>query len=220
MLALLEHGYKVTIIDNLDNSFEEAVSRTRELAGDKAGNMKFVQASTARGARRPSRSGALGSACLRGIGAAGAGRRPAGQPAGIPAWELPVPGGDQAPPRLPPQGDLRDLPALEKLFASEKWVDRGVEGMRLPHCTAAAAAAAGQLAACNSSAPRTSAERRTHVGRRWPGRRYDAVIHFAGRKYVNESVEDPLKYYQHNVLGALRAGDRAAGQAGRQGRGS
>lgn len=29
------------------------------------------------------------------------------------------------------------------------------------------------------------------------------MIHFAGRKYVNESVEEPLKYYQHNVLGTI-----------------
>jgi UDP-glucose 4-epimerase len=29
------------------------------------------------------------------------------------------------------------------------------------------------------------------------------VIHFAGRKYVNESVEDPLRYYDHNVLGTI-----------------
>lgn len=43
MLALLEHGYLVTIIDNLDNSFEEAIIRMRELAKDKAENMKFVK---------------------------------------------------------------------------------------------------------------------------------------------------------------------------------
>jgi UDP-glucose 4-epimerase len=34
--------------------------------------------------------------------------------------------------------------------------------------------------------------------------RYDAVIHFAGRKYVNESVEDPLRYYDHNVGGTIQ----------------
>ena len=34
-------------------------------------------------------------------------------------------------------------------------------------------------------------------------RRFSAVIHFAGRKYVNESVADPLIYYQHNVLGTI-----------------
>lgn len=43
VLALLEHGYKVTIIDNLDNSFEEAFIRMKELAGDKAENMKFIK---------------------------------------------------------------------------------------------------------------------------------------------------------------------------------
>jgi UDP-glucose 4-epimerase len=43
-LSLLEHGYKITVIDNLDNSFQLAVDRVAELAGDKAANMKFVQA--------------------------------------------------------------------------------------------------------------------------------------------------------------------------------
>lgn len=91
-LCLLETGYKVTIIDNLDNSFQLAVDRVSELAGDKAANLKFVKA------------------------------------------------------------DLRDFDELDRLFAAEK---------------------------------------------------YDAVIHFAGRKYVNESVENPLRYYDHNVAGTV-----------------
>ena len=32
---------------------------------------------------------------------------------------------------------------------------------------------------------------------------YDAVIHFAGLKAVGESVSMPLKYYEHNVCGAV-----------------
>jgi hypothetical protein len=43
VLSLLDHGYRVTIIDNLDNSFEEAYRRMQELAGDKAANMKFIK---------------------------------------------------------------------------------------------------------------------------------------------------------------------------------
>ncbi len=43
MLSLLDHGYKVTIIDNLDNSFQEAFNRMKVLAGYMAGNMKFIQ---------------------------------------------------------------------------------------------------------------------------------------------------------------------------------
>ena len=31
-----------------------------------------------------------------------------------------------------------------------------------------------------------------------------AVIHFAGRKAVGESVEHPLWYYDHNVTGTVR----------------
>jgi UDP-glucose 4-epimerase len=32
----------------------------------------------------------------------------------------------------------------------------------------------------------------------------DAVVHFAGRKAVGESVADPLAYYDHNVVGTAR----------------
>lgn len=79
-------------MDNLDNSFDLAIERVRELAGDKRSNMTFVKA------------------------------------------------------------DLRDYDTLDRLFGSEK---------------------------------------------------FDAVIHFAGRKYVNESVDDPLRYYDHNVAGTV-----------------
>ena len=43
VLELLQQGYKVTISDNLDNSFAKAFERMKELAGDKSGNMTFVQ---------------------------------------------------------------------------------------------------------------------------------------------------------------------------------
>lgn len=33
--------------------------------------------------------------------------------------------------------------------------------------------------------------------------KFDAVMHFAGLKAVGESVEQPLKYYQNNVVGTL-----------------
>ncbi len=33
--------------------------------------------------------------------------------------------------------------------------------------------------------------------------RFDAVIHFAGRKAVGESVDFPMLYYTHNVVGAV-----------------
>lgn len=43
-----------------------------------------------------------------------------------------------------------------------------------------------------------------------PTPRFDCVIHFAGRKYVNESVEDPLRYYDHNVkVGRVQAASQA-----------
>ena len=43
VLVLLEHDFKVVILDNLDNSFQKAFDRMVELAGDKAGNMSFVK---------------------------------------------------------------------------------------------------------------------------------------------------------------------------------
>lgn len=43
VLSILDHGYHVVIIDNLDNAFEEAYKRMQKLAGDKAKNMKFIK---------------------------------------------------------------------------------------------------------------------------------------------------------------------------------
>jgi len=92
VLSLLEHGCKVTIIDNLDNAFQVAYERMQKLAGDQSKNMKFIK------------------------------------------------------------GDLRNFEDLDKAFATEK---------------------------------------------------FDAVIHFAGRKAVGESVEFPMLYYTHNVAGTV-----------------
>ena len=49
VLVLLEHGFKVVLMDNLDNSFQKAYDRMVELAGDKAGQMKFVEVRLAGG---------------------------------------------------------------------------------------------------------------------------------------------------------------------------
>ena len=49
VLALLDSGYTATVFDNLDNSFEAVFDRMKELAGDKAGSMKFVKV---RGAKK------------------------------------------------------------------------------------------------------------------------------------------------------------------------
>lgn len=46
VLSLLEHGCKVTIIDNLDNAFQVAYERMQKLAGDNAKNMTFVKVRT------------------------------------------------------------------------------------------------------------------------------------------------------------------------------
>ena len=43
VLSLLDHGCKVTIIDNLDNAFQIAYTRMQKLAGEKSKNMTFVK---------------------------------------------------------------------------------------------------------------------------------------------------------------------------------
>ena len=43
VLSLLEHGCKVTIIDNLDNAFQVAYERMQKLAGGNSKNMTFVK---------------------------------------------------------------------------------------------------------------------------------------------------------------------------------
>lgn len=43
VLSLLDHGCKVTIIDNLDNAFQVAYDRMQKLAGDKKSNMTFIK---------------------------------------------------------------------------------------------------------------------------------------------------------------------------------
>lgn len=52
VLSLLEHGCKVTIIDNLDNAFEVAYERMQKLAGDHSKNMKFIKVPSPDGAGR------------------------------------------------------------------------------------------------------------------------------------------------------------------------
>ncbi len=43
MLVLLDHGAKVTLIDNLSNSFMRVWDHMKKLAGAKADRMKFVK---------------------------------------------------------------------------------------------------------------------------------------------------------------------------------
>jgi UDP-glucose 4-epimerase len=47
VLVLLEAGHTVTIIDNLCNSYTRVFEHMKKLAGDKAGNMKFVKVGSA-----------------------------------------------------------------------------------------------------------------------------------------------------------------------------
>ena len=55
MLALLENGYRVTIIDNFDNAFEECFARMQRLAGDKAAKMKLIKVRACHSAQQQAR---------------------------------------------------------------------------------------------------------------------------------------------------------------------
>jgi len=121
-LCLLENGYKLTIVDNLDNSFQLAVDRVVELAGDKGANLTFVKA------------------------------------------------------------DLRSFDDMVR------------KGSR--------ARPSHPLARARPSHP-LALPPSLHQDKLFGAQTYDAVIHFAGRKYVNESVDDPLRYYDHNVAGTV-----------------
>ena len=96
-VVLLDAGWRVVVLDNLDNSSEVAIDRVRELAGGGGARLAFVH------------------------------------------------------------GDIRDAADLDRAFAT---------------------------------APADAPVR--------------AVIHFAGRKAVGESVEHPLWYYDHNVAGTVQ----------------
>jgi UDP-glucose 4-epimerase len=48
VLVLLENGAKVTLIDNLSNSFPRVFNHMKKLAGDKAGNMAYVEVRSVR----------------------------------------------------------------------------------------------------------------------------------------------------------------------------
>ena len=43
MLSLLDHGCKVTLIDNMDNAFPAVFDRMKKLAGKLADNMNFIK---------------------------------------------------------------------------------------------------------------------------------------------------------------------------------
>ncbi|MFS8003387.1 putative isomerase [Helianthus anomalus] len=47
VLQLLLDGYNTVVLDNLDNSSEEAITRVRQLAGDRAHNLSFYKVSFA-----------------------------------------------------------------------------------------------------------------------------------------------------------------------------
>ena len=44
---------------------------------------------------------------------------------------------------------------------------------------------------------------KSEIANLFEGSRFDAAIHFAASKSVGESVQDPLKYYENNILGMV-----------------
>jgi hypothetical protein len=45
--VLLNHGCRVTLIDNLSNAFPKVFEHMKKLAGDKADRMKYIEVSAA-----------------------------------------------------------------------------------------------------------------------------------------------------------------------------
>ena len=43
VIVLLEHGFKVTIFDDLSNACEQVYPRLQVIAGDKAADMRFIK---------------------------------------------------------------------------------------------------------------------------------------------------------------------------------
>ncbi len=94
VLSLLDHGCKVTIIDNLDNAFQIAYTRMQKLAGDNSKNMTFVKVKLESVLHCPS-PGTVQALRLCTV---------ATSEVGFAAL----------------QGDLRNFTELDKLFAAEK----------------------------------------------------------------------------------------------------
>ncbi len=90
-LVLLEAGAKVTILDNLSNSFLRVLDHLKKLAGDKAVHVKFVQVRVGHLPFRP-------AACLVG-----------------PVLHAPC-----CQPHHRAQGDINDYDLITKLLAGEK----------------------------------------------------------------------------------------------------
>ena len=53
VLDLLKNNYRVTIIDNFDNAFDECWKRMQKLAGGKADKMKLIRVRHLAACRRP-----------------------------------------------------------------------------------------------------------------------------------------------------------------------
>ena len=88
---------------------------------------------------------------------------------------------------------MRSFDDLDRIFAEEKCALRWRHGDIFSWPAAAACAAAHT----SCKAPTRADVNQNALCR------FDAVIHFAGRKAVGESVDFPMLYYTHNVVGAV-----------------
>ncbi|GJN34204.1 hypothetical protein PR202_gb22848 [Eleusine coracana subsp. coracana] len=65
------------------------------------------------------------------------------------------------------------------------------------------AALAGEQAAKNLAFHKVDIRDKNGLEKVFASQRFDAVIHFAGLKAVGESVQNPLLYYDYNVVGTI-----------------
>ena len=85
------------------------------------------------------------------------------------------------------QGDLRNFDDVDKALGTDKSVCFVVSFI---------------VAVLDSSSSRCTWRGWGNDQQQWACR-FDAVIHFAGRKAVGESVQSPMLYYTHNLVGAV-----------------
>jgi hypothetical protein len=215
VLALLEQGHSVVIVDDLSNSFPRVFSHMQKLAGPRASKMKFVEVRGPGGGGAGARGAGMGSCGAR-RGAASGPEAGAGARAALRRAVSTRPAVSDAPsltPRRPPRLPARPratwatrrsstacLPARSEgaWGVDLSWGRRGPRGE-------------GDGAATGASLPRPlnpGAFSRRPASRPRPPltpppaphpaplKRPDAVIHFAGSKAVAESIEQPLHYYR------------------------
>lgn len=101
VIALLEAGHTVTIVDNLSNSFLRVLDHVKKIADDKASGITFSEVREWRGRGEDESGGDAKAVCAR-------------------RSQLPLPSLTTPNSFTSPQIDLRNRDELDKVFAAKK----------------------------------------------------------------------------------------------------